>query len=128
MDNHQKGEIAEANIKAHLIERGYSVLDPVSDHSRYDLAIDKNGQLIRIQCKYARLKEDERGKLIRFNTESHSCGYDGFADYIVGYSDNRDEVYFISVEDAPTGQITLRPPEVKLKRTNYTTEYTQDIL
>lgn len=49
---HQKGIYGELAFSLHLIEKGYSVLQPMNPNSSYDLVIDKHGVFLRIQVKY----------------------------------------------------------------------------
>ena len=53
MDTKLKADIAESAIVTELLSRGHNVLKPVGDRLAYDLAIDKDGRLIRIQVKCA---------------------------------------------------------------------------
>ena len=86
----RKGEITETIVLAKLVELGYQCLLPFGHDSRYDIAIDDDGKLIRIQCKTARYLE-ERG-CIEFNTSSLYAkvggkphirkGYKGEIDYL----------------------------------------------
>jgi hypothetical protein len=50
----QKGAAAEAAIAAMAIELGLTVLRPLCEGRRYDLVIDLEPTLLRIQCKLAR--------------------------------------------------------------------------
>jgi hypothetical protein len=50
----QKGAIAEAAFTAAAIQLGLFVLRPTSEGGRYDLLIDLDPQVIRVQCKWAR--------------------------------------------------------------------------
>jgi hypothetical protein len=50
----QKGAAAEAAITAMTIELGLVVLRPLCEGSRYDLMIDLEPELLRVQCKMAR--------------------------------------------------------------------------
>jgi len=52
----KKGEIAESMILARLVELGYECLIPWGHDHRYDIAIDDDGKLIRIQCTQHRSK------------------------------------------------------------------------
>jgi hypothetical protein len=57
MDNltpSQKGAVAEAWITAATTELGLTVLRPVCEGRRYDLVIDLEPELLRVQCKLAR--------------------------------------------------------------------------
>ena len=49
-----KGGIAEAVIAAEAIKAGAMVLKPLIQGRRYDLAFDVAGELLRVQCKWAR--------------------------------------------------------------------------
>jgi hypothetical protein len=53
MDTKLKADIAESAVITELLKRGFRVLKPVGDRLPYDLAIDLNGKLIRIQVKSA---------------------------------------------------------------------------
>lgn len=57
MDTKLKADIAESAVITELLSRGYSVLKPVGDRLSYDLAIDHNGRLIRLQIKTAWFNE-----------------------------------------------------------------------
>jgi hypothetical protein len=49
----QKGAAAEAAIAAAAIELGLTVLRPLCEGRRYDLVIDLEPELLRVQCKSA---------------------------------------------------------------------------
>jgi hypothetical protein len=49
----QKGAAAEAAITARAIELGLVVLRPLCEGGRYDLIIDLEPELLRVQCKSA---------------------------------------------------------------------------
>lgn len=50
----QKGAAAEAAITAEVIKLGLTVLRPLSEGRRYDLIVDLEPRLLRVQCKLAR--------------------------------------------------------------------------
>ncbi|MGO9319258.1 MAG: group I intron-associated PD-(D/E)XK endonuclease [Solirubrobacteraceae bacterium] len=50
----QKGAAAEAAITAMAIQLGLTVLRPLCEGRRYDLVIDLEPDLLRVQCKMAR--------------------------------------------------------------------------
>lgn len=110
------GEITESIVLAKLIEIGYECLIPWGHDHRYDIAIDDDGKLIRIQCKTARYLE-EIG-CIAFNTsityarvggKSHiRKGYKGEVDYFGVYSPDTGKVYLVPIEDAPECSMHLR--------------------
>lgn len=49
----QKGAVAEAGVTALAIQLGLTVLRPQCEGRRYDLVIDLEPALLRVQCKYA---------------------------------------------------------------------------
>jgi hypothetical protein len=49
----QRGAIAEAAITLAAVELGLPVLVPIGDGRRYDLAIELEPRLLRVQCKLA---------------------------------------------------------------------------
>jgi len=53
MDTKLKADIAEAAVTTELLKRGFRVLQPVGDRLPYDLAVDFNGALMRVQIKSA---------------------------------------------------------------------------
>jgi hypothetical protein len=50
----QKGAVAEAAITASVIQLGLTVLRPLCEGRRYDLMVDLEPALLRVQCKLAR--------------------------------------------------------------------------
>jgi hypothetical protein len=50
----QKGAAAEAAITAAVISLGLTVLRPLCEGRRYDLIVDLEPRLLRVQCKLAR--------------------------------------------------------------------------
>ncbi|MFH1354874.1 MAG: group I intron-associated PD-(D/E)XK endonuclease [Candidatus Omnitrophota bacterium] len=51
MDTKLKADIAESAVITELLKRGFRVLKPIGDRLPYDLAIDQNGKLLRIQVR-----------------------------------------------------------------------------
>lgn len=107
----RKGEITESVILARLVQLGYECLIPWGHDHRYDIAIDDDGKLVRIQCKTAHYIE-ERGCL-EFNTAITYArvggkphirkGYQGQADYFGVYAPETGKVYLVPVDDVPIG-------------------------
>ena len=112
----KKGQVTESMVLARLVQLGYQCLIPWGHDHRYDIAIDDNGILVRIQCKTARYKK-ERGS-IAFNTDITYArvggkphivkGYKGQADYFGVYSPDTGKVYLIPVDIENTRQVILR--------------------
>ncbi len=53
MDTKLRADIAESAATTELLKRGFRVLKPYGDRLPYDLALDVDGKLIRIQVKCA---------------------------------------------------------------------------
>ena len=53
MDTKLKADIAESAVVTELLKRGFRVLRPLGDRLPYDLGVDLQGKLIRIQVKSA---------------------------------------------------------------------------
>jgi hypothetical protein len=62
-----KGAIAETATAAEAVRLGIFVLRPVVDGRRYDLVFDMGARLLRIQCKWARLRDDVVQTSLRTN-------------------------------------------------------------
>jgi hypothetical protein len=52
-DTKLKADIAEHAVIVRLLKLGYKVLKPIGDRLPYDLAVDADGRLIRVQVKCA---------------------------------------------------------------------------
>jgi|GEM_PF-227958 len=57
MDTKLKSDIAESAVVTELLKRGFRVLKPVGDRLPYDLAVDLEGKLLKIQVKSAWLQK-----------------------------------------------------------------------
>jgi prevent-host-death family protein len=57
-ESNRKGSIAELKIAAAAAALDIPVLQPMTEHGRYDLVFEIGGQLLRVQCKWARRKGD----------------------------------------------------------------------
>ena len=53
MDTKQKGDIAEHAVALYALKQGWGVLQPIGDRLPYDLVLDVDGTLIRVQVKSA---------------------------------------------------------------------------
>ena len=57
-DPNLKGNVAELKIAAEAARLGIPVLRPMTEHERYDLVFELDGELKRVQCKSAPRKGD----------------------------------------------------------------------
>lgn len=52
-----KGNIALGNAIAYFTKLGYTVAIPLTDTQKYDLIVDIDGILKKVQCKYTSIKD-----------------------------------------------------------------------
>lgn len=64
-----QGEITELKCQLYCLQKGFIVSKPLVDNARYDLILDYNNKLYRIQIKTARWMSDEHEGFI-FNCKS----------------------------------------------------------
>ena len=81
----QKGGLAELKIAAAAADLGIDVYRPVVDGTRCDLVFDTGPRLLRVQCKWATLKNDLVVIRLRTSRHSPSRGY-----VVTTYSAQRD--------------------------------------
>jgi hypothetical protein len=104
MDTKLKADIAESAVVTELLKRGFRVLKPIGDRLAYDLALDLNGRLVRIQVKSAwfnsRTKyyavDVRRTKTNRRNMLRDRYGEDDF-DFAVLYIDSLNVFYVMPI-------------------------------
>jgi antitoxin (DNA-binding transcriptional repressor) of toxin-antitoxin stability system len=100
----EKGDIAEAEIAAAAIRAGCIVSRPLTDHPPYDLVLEIGRQLLRVQCKWAALRDGVVQLRVRRCSHSPTRGYirAGYnadeIDAIAAYCDELNECYLLPVE------------------------------
>lgn len=130
----QVGDIANAEVVAALLKRGETVLLPVGDGLRYDVGVERDRGLIRVQSKSGVLKN---GSIV-FRTNSTrlvSNGvkretYKGQADYFGVYCAEADEVYLVPVHECgnQSGALRLKPPRNgQAKGVRWARDYRADV-
>lgn len=130
MNTKDKGDLAETASMTELIRRGYSVSVPFGDNDPYDLVIEKEGEADLVQVKRGWLKN---GKVV-FNCyknttkdgEYHQQAYkDSEIDKFAVWCEERNELYLVPVDEAPSTQMHLRfeDAEVNDSRINRAEDY-----
>lgn len=106
----QTGILTEHKVITRLIELGYTVSLVIGDNARYDIILDINGELFKVQIKHARLKN---GCIVfsAHSTQSNkkisrSISYLGQIDYFIVWCGENDQYYAISV-DMLTNEYTI---------------------
>lgn len=116
MNTKDVGDTTVAMVMAALIKIGKVVLLPFGDNRRYDLALDDNGKLCRIQCKTGKLERGQIGFRL-YSSSVHRGGkrrhYHGEADYFGVYCPQNGKCYLVPVADLGIAEASLRvePPK-----------------
>ncbi len=119
MNSKHKGEITEAIIIAEFLKLNISVARPFGDNQPYDLIIDINGGLKKVQIKTGRL----RNGVVIFNaiTSVNTLidkrrivrNYIGKIDYFAIYCPDTTECYLVPISECTNSQGTLRVIDTK---------------
>lgn len=113
------GELSEGIVIGHLSKLGWVLLLPLGNNRRYDLVIDKGGEMVRAQVKTGRL----RNGCVVFSTSSKNGftgerrGYKGQADVFLVYCPDNDKVYMVPVGDVSENCGFLRVVQPRIKIT-----------
>src|SRR5207248_11665037 len=113
MDSNRIGAIAEHAIAAELVQLGFDVLWPRVE-GRYDLAVDLDGRLVRIQCKSAPM----RGDVVVIRARTNRRAPEGFragtysadeVDIIAAYAPALRRCFAVPIQDfGESGSLYLR--------------------
>jgi hypothetical protein len=113
----QRGSLAEVAIAHHAARLGIGVLWPLTSGLRYDLVLDFEGRLFRIQCKSANRKGDVVAVRCR-SCRRTASGYDRRSysgrdvDFVAAYCEELDRCYLLppsAFEDQALVHLRLRP-------------------
>lgn len=129
MNTHQIGNIVELEVMLAFTRLGYSVSTPYGNSNRYDLVVDIDGQLLRIQCKKS--TEECDGDAFRFDTRNTHY-YKGTTRHV--YYDateidyfatiNRGKCYLIPVSECHRGmRLRHRISTLQNKNINWAADY-----
>ena len=104
-----KGLLTELQCQAYFTQKGYNVSVPLGEDCRYDMIVDIEGLLLRIQVKHANVDEDKNGftistRSVQSNTTgnaSHHYSKEQI-DYFATYYNN--QCYLIKVEECSSSK------------------------
>jgi prevent-host-death family protein len=108
----RKGAIAETAIAAEATKLGVSVLRPIVDHERYDLAFEIGSRILRVQCKWGAL--DEAGAVIKVSLQSCCLTPAGYVRTPYG----PDEIDLVAVYCGDLDRCYLLPSSLACGRTS----------
>ena len=114
-----KGDTAEMMVAADLVKRGYRVAFPFGEDSSYDLIVERDERLERVQVKYA----ESRDGVIEVRCRSHSLTNGKIRqtkrytakmiEWLAVYDRNTDCCYYIPAVELGEGRyrmhLRLRP-------------------
>jgi len=130
VDTNQKGDIAEAKSVARFMELGYVVSEPINDHPRYDLVVEKNNTLYKIQVKYASMDTDGRIYVSIASSNPNTKGStehkysSSEVDAYSVYCPETRSVYWIDYKDASKNNMYLRvEAEINHPSINWADDY-----
>ncbi|WP_226021910.1 group I intron-associated PD-(D/E)XK endonuclease [Halomicrobium salinisoli] len=97
MDNSpRQGEKSELAVASEMVMKGYGVSLPFGHEHQYDLVVDRDGTLYRVQVKTAK---QEGGN--RYYIQADADRYDKkYVDLFAGYSEDKVATFFIPVDEA----------------------------
>jgi len=124
MNTKQKGDLAEANVIVKLMEIGFIPSKPQTESCRYDIIADDGKNLHKIQVKTGR----EKNNCVIFNTSDSrpnrtsnkrkTYSKDEIDCFIV-YLPEKEDFYWVPVEETPNTEMRLRLREVDSPYSNY---------
>ncbi len=128
MHSKNKGNIGELACATELSKLGYSVFKEFGDLSKIDLIAEKDGKLLRIQCKSAFPKEGTIGLNLRKCGPNYVVKYDlSKLDYFSLYDLENNKLYLIPVTKLKDSQnsFTIRFGDRKNKQ-HYECNFAED--
>lgn len=115
MDSHEtqiKGDTAELQVAAAIRKMDYTVLFPFTESEQYDIAVDTGDKIIKVQIKYAGLKNDTV-KVSCYGPNSSKSGNNATfyteddIDGIAAWCDDLDRCFWIPYENLNKYTVTL---------------------
>ena len=124
------GEMSEAVCMTELLKKNIPVSLPWGDNQPYDMIMDYNGKLYKLQCKTARTVIENETFLIptcsihsnMYNT--YKSSYEGLIDFFISFYQN--EIYLIPIEKATKSEFRMRLAPCKNNQTkgiNFASDY-----
>lgn len=74
MNSRKQGDVGTGYAIAYFLSNGYTVAIPISDSQKYDLVVDKDGKLSRVQCKTSFKKNRSGFYQVELRTISNTRG------------------------------------------------------
>lgn len=133
MNSKQIGDLSELKIMARIVELGMTVCTPHGDRARYDMIMDDNGTLSRLQVKTARLLPGGILFIKAYSSHKHPVtrkwinkNYHTEVEYIAAYSHELDQCFLLPLEILKKqGQLRLliETPKKRRQNSHYATDF-----
>lgn len=124
------GNLTELQCLTGLYELGCDVSIPFGNSQKYDLIMDWQGKLYKVQVKHAK---DNNGEFFTFNTRWQSHNRTGYTQVTYTKADidffatfYKGEVYLIPIEECSGASKTIRfipPKNGQIKGVNFAKDY-----
>jgi prevent-host-death family protein len=104
VNSNEKGALAEMSIAREAVALGLGVLKPLSERQRYDLGLELGDRILRVQCKWGNLADDDviQVRLSTSRYDGHKyvrTKYEvGEIDAVAVYCGALDSVYLLPIE------------------------------
>lgn len=119
MNTKAKGDRAVAHAICHFIEEGHEVLLPLGDRKKYDLVVDVEGKLFRIQCKFTGSRNHKAKETETFMVPLVVCGGNrSSGNYKTRYEEGDFDLLFVLTSG---GDRYLVPAEAVLGKASVST-------
>jgi hypothetical protein len=112
LNTQTKGDMAELRVAAELKRHGHTVLMPFTESEQYDLVADTGDEFVKVQVKYASMK-DGRVKVSCYGPNSSKSGNnttiytEDDIDGIAAYCDELSRCFWIPFDDLNKFSFTL---------------------
>lgn len=110
----KKGDTAEMMVAADLVKRGYRIAFPYGEDSDYDLIVERDGVLERVQVKYT----ESRDNVVLVRCASHSLTNGKVRrtkrytaetiDWLAVYDRTTDRCYYVPAAELGNGRSNMR--------------------
>lgn len=119
MNTNERGSLSEGIILAEALRCGFTVSVPWGNKARYDLILEIEGELIKIQCKTGKLVNDSiRVKLTSSYLTSSGSVMHGYTkqdvDYFAIYCPQNNKKYLLPISEV-VGQKSIN---LRISQTN----------
>jgi hypothetical protein len=116
-----KGNVGEIAVMKDLVSRGYKISLPWSEDCPYDVILDRDGKLEKVQVKYSVskgvvIKVRARHKLGNTSTGVRKAYTSDMIDWLAVYDASTDQCFYISKESLGQTSFELRLKPTKTKQ------------